>query len=125
MRDREAVEAGKSDVADLQNVAHVGWPLTGVHPEFVMLNDLIEKRRTSKLDLASKALYHVEEEYDREFAAEERTIWSNWAVSGLLRLLVRELTMLTPDYRKRRPICDSLSYIRSIDKEGRLSRKGG
>lgn len=79
VRDREAVEAGQYLCP---SYAH--WPCSylskGVHPEFVLLNDLIEKRRASKLDLASKTLEQLNRGFEREITADERVVWSDWAV---------------------------------------------
>lgn len=57
----------------------------GTHPELLHLTQLIELRRTTKIELARKWLEGLEGDYERRRVSEEHTAWNWWTVSWLFR----------------------------------------
>lgn len=53
----------------------------GTHPELLHLTQLIEMRRTKKLELAKKWLEGLEAAYERHREEGEHAVWTWWAVS--------------------------------------------
>lgn len=58
----------------------------GTHPELLHLTQLIELRRTKKLELAKKWLDGLEGAYDLHQAEAEHAVWNLWAVSRVASL---------------------------------------
>ncbi|KAI5475308.1 Sds3-like protein [Pseudohyphozyma bogoriensis] len=73
---------------------------TGTHPELIQFNQLVEMRRTKKLELAKKWLEGLEDSYERQRASEEHTVWTWWSDE---RAELRS-TMLDEAYSKKRKL---------------------